>query len=686
MVRILCCLLLALPAGAEKISVYRDRFGTPHIYAETLEGMAFASGYAQAEDRLEELLRNYRKAEGTMAEAFGEQFFLHDYRQRLWRHREISREKFATAVSPPMRKMCEAFIAGVKKYMQEHPEQVPAWAPQLDPAQVIALGRYIIWGWPEGEAGGDLRRAKIALDQPEVYRGSNQWLVAPQRSALKAPIALIDPHLSWYGEFRFYEIRLYARQPEFAYSGASILGLPFPALGHSRYASVAMTTGGPDTSDIFEEELNPANRRQYKYDGQWREMTVRREKIGVKKGDIVEVREVEIAATHHGPVVAHKDGKAYAVAIPYALEVGLMDQTYRMATARNLAEMKQALGMLQLMAQNIMVGTVDGDIYYVRNGRVPVRAPGTDPSLPIPGSASRNEWRGLHAFADLVQIANPPQGYMQNNNISPFGMMKDSPLTPEKYAHAPYLYNDTRRPNHQRAQMTLEELAADDSVTLDDAFAYAFSTSVYKADVWQERIKKAAGELTGDARQLEDLILAWNRRSDPESTGAMAFRAFKLALGGDAARAMEPPAALSDAQVREALAKAAAELRKEFGSLQVRYGDFFRVGREGGQNTWPVGGGSVAEAGMATPRAIGFTRRGSLMVGRSGQTSTQVVVLSKPPKSWSVIPLGESDRPGSPHWDDQARQLFSAGKMKPTYFLDRKELRKNLASEKTLEW
>ena len=38
------------------------------------------------------------------------------------------------------------------------------------------------------------------------------------------------------------------------------------------------------------------------------------------------------------------------------------------------AEMKRALAQFQLMAQNVMVATVQGDIYYVRNGRVPVRA------------------------------------------------------------------------------------------------------------------------------------------------------------------------------------------------------------------------------------------------------------------------------------------------------------------------
>lgn len=678
--------LLVLPAFAEKITIYRDEFGVPHIFAQTLEGAAYASGYVQAEDRLEELLRNYRKAEGTMSEAFGEKWFRHDYRQRMWRHAAISREKY-NEVSPPMRRVMGAYIEGIRRFMKEHPEQAPAWAPELHPAQVVALGRYIIWGWPEGEAGADLRRAGVEPD-PAVYRGSNEWLVAPGRSAFQAPIALIDPHLSWYGEFRFYEIRLYAG--DYAVSGASILGAPFPSLGHSRWASVAMTTGGPDTSDIFEEELNPANPRQYRYDGAWRDMTVRKERIGVRVGDKVDGKEVEIEYTHHGPVVAHKDGKAYAAAIPYSDQVGLSDQIHRMMTARNLEEMKQALGMLQLMAQNIMVGTIQGDIYYVRNGRVPIRAKGTNPAFPIPGNSSANEWQGLHPFSDLVQIANPPQGYMQNCNISPFGLMKDSPLAPEKYAHAPYLYNDSKRPNHQRAQMVVELLHADDKVTLEKAIDVAFSPMVYQAELWQARVKEAwqrAAESakSADAGEIAGMVQRWNRRSDAQSVEAMAFRAFKVALGKEWAPTITPSSNLTDAQVLEALAKAARQLKEDYGTLQAPYGRLFRVGREGGK-TYPVGGGSLQDAGMATPRAISFGPVGKEMVGRGGQTSTQVVVLTNPPKSWSIIPLGESDHPESGHWDDQAEKLFSLSKMKSSYFLDRKELLKHVTAKKELEW
>ena len=666
-------LFLLVPAvlwGAEKTTILRDEFGVPHVFAPSPEGAAFGSGYAQAEDRLEELLRNYRKAEGTMAEAFGPDWVWHDYRQRLWGHRRVA-ERHYPELDRRLRAILEAYQAGIQRFMTEHPEQVPAWAPKLAPWQVVALGRYIIWGWPEGEAGGKLIRAGIKPD-PVAYRGSNEMLLAPSRTAMRAPIAIIDPHLSWYGEFRFYEIRVYGG--ELARSGAAILGVPFPSLGHGRYTSIAMTTGGPDTSDVYEEEV--ANGK-YRFRDGWRPLEVRRERIPVKVGEQVKFQEVTIESTHHGPIVAHRGGKAYSIAIPYADEFRLMEEDWRISTARNLDQVKQALAMLQYMAQNIMIGTVDGDIYYVRNGRVPVRPQGCDPSKPMPGATGACEWQGIHRFDELVQIANPPQGYMQNCNVSPFAMMKNSPLEPEKWAEHPYLYNETRRPPHQRAAMMLELLDAARKVTTEQAIELAFSPQVYGAARWQERIRQAA---PGDA--FAGMLAGWNGRSDADSRAALAYYLFKTALGR-AGREVEPPAALSGDDIRRALAAAERRLDGDFGPDAV-FGTLFRVGRQGAGRTYPVGGGSLQEAAMATPRAIGFNRAGKEMVGRSGQTSTQIVILTKPPLSFMVIPLGESDHPDSPHFDDQAAKLFSLSRAKPTYFLNRKELEKHVTARKEL--
>jgi acyl-homoserine-lactone acylase len=391
--------------------------------------------------------------------------------------------------------------------------------------------------------------------------------------------------------------------------------------------------------------------------------------------------------------VARKDGKAYAMKLPYLEEFRLIEQSYRMATARNLKEMKQALAMLQLMEQNVMVATVDGDIFYLRNGRVPIRPAGHDWTRPVPGNTSKTEWLGFHPIDDLLQMHNPWQGYMQNNNVSPEHMTKFCPLVPERYADRPYLYN-TDNALHQRAAMTREQLHARSRVTVDEAIALALSPEVYNADLWQARLARAwqkAGEKTRSdtkAARLYDLIVRWNRRADADSTGAVAYRFWKDQLGDKALQAdragRTPPDDVTNEQLVAALAAGAAELEKKWGRLEVKWGEIYRVGRTGSRTTWPVSGGSVT--GLATPRAISFSAAGDgkTFVGRGGQTSVQLVQLSRPPRSWTLLPLGESDRPDSKHFDDQAEKLFSPGRMKPTYFLNKDELLKHVESKTVL--
>jgi acyl-homoserine-lactone acylase len=338
-----------------------------------------------------------------------------------------------------------------------------------------------------------------------------------------------------------------------------------------------------------------------------------------------------------------------------------------------------------------MVATVDGDIYYVRNGRVPIRPKGFDWTKPVPGNTSKSEWLGFHPIEDLVQSENPWQGYLQNCNVSPEHMTRFCPMTPQRYADRFYLFN-TDNPLHQRAAMVRDVLHASPRVTVADAIALAMNTQVYNADLWQARLvaawEKAGRPPNADAAKLYDAIVRWNRRADADSAGAIAYLFWKRQLGDQVLQSdragRTPPEEITDEQLVAALGKGAAELQKTWGRLDVKYGEVFRVGRQGGSNSWPVGGGSVT--GIATPRAISFgpAKDGKTFLGHGGQTSTQVVQLTNPPRSWTLLPLGESDRRDSKHWDDQARELFSAGKMKPTYFLDKKELLKHVESTTVL--
>jgi acyl-homoserine lactone acylase PvdQ len=221
-------------------------------------------------------------------------------------------------------------------------------------------------------------------------------------------------------------------------------------------------------------------------------------------------------------------------------------------------------------------------------------------------------------------------------------------------------------------------LAAQNTWPFGRAVELAFSTVVYKAEAWQKRLVKAAPEVP-----FAQTLTAWNRRSDATSTEALAFYLFKMALGKPEAEALEPPDSLSDNRLRAALRKAQDQVETVL-PYRADYGTMFRAARPGAARSSPAGGGTVPEAGMITPRAITYRRAGAVVIGSGGQTATQIIELSTPPRSASILMPGESDDPRSEHFDDQARDLFSRGSAKPTYFEDRRELEKHVASKKEL--
>jgi len=224
--------------------------------------------------------------------------------------------------------------------------------------------------------------------------------------------------------------------------------------------------------------------------------------------------------------------------------------------------------------------------------------------------------------------------------------------------------------------MSRQLLASQNTWPFGRAVDVAFSTAVYKAETWQARLAKTAPELP-----FVRMLTAWGRRTDANSREALAFYVFKMALGKPEAAALEPPDSLSDNRIRAALLKAKDQIETQL-PYAADYGTMFRVARNGSLQSNPAAGGTVTEAGMITPREITFHHAGAVVMGTGGQTATQIVELSRDVHSVSILIPGESDHLDSGHFDDQARDLFSKGTAKPTYFGDRKELEKHLSSEK----
>ena len=692
----------ALPGQGEdagRTVIYRDSFGVPHIYAPTVEAGLYAQGWAQAEDRPAQLLMNLKIAIGELTEIAGEGGVQPSLISHMFGHMRNASISVAN-MTETERGRLTAFANGISDFYLAHPEDVPPWwnHPAVTPEMIDAFGRMFLYNWSIDEAMGDLRRGGVNPDFIEEQRASNQWAVSPSRTASGHAILLIDPHLAWFGVSRFWEMRIHAG--ELRGSGVGLPGAPYIGLGHNENVAWAMTTGGPDTADVYEIELDPDDPNRYLFDDEWREIEQFTAALPFPDGSS---REYVWEASHHGPIIARGEGVAYAARMAYDSGTNRNRAWEFLNFAEDYTGAVAACETLSMFPQNVMVADTSGNIYYQRTGRVPVRDLSYDWSLPVDGNTSATEWQGFHPAQDHLQVLNPAAGYMQNCNIPPDAMIPDSPFSLD--AQPDYLFSSADYgPSrdgwiNQRGARAIELLSADSDVTVEEALAYAVDVQPYGFRRWLEVL--AAAEAPASAELTE--ILDWDGQITRDSTAALKYYYWRAALdeieAGPAIRDLvddhysiveqRPPRAieLDDEQlatVREAWLNGLNRMRSDLGDTTQPWGRVFRTGRDG--VTWPVGGGGGDHLGLTTMRTMGYAdaNENHERHGVSGQTSTQIVVLSEPIQSWLYLPTGQSDRPDSPHYRDQSETVFSDRELKPSWWLP-DDLAGNIESRTELE-
>lgn len=702
-------------ASAETVTIYRDDFGIPHIYAETAEAGLYAQGWAMAEDGLERTLENFLRGLGKFSTAYGpgdnDENVRADMESLMWDHYGVATKHYNN-LPEEFRKHNAAFIKGINAYMEAHPEKVPTWWTygKVDVYMPVAFSRQFIWGWPAGQAAGDLKAIGVEPNYDVDFRYSNEMAVAPERTTFGAAALVIDPHLSWFGRFRYWEVRIHAG--DIHISGFATAGFPYVNLGHNEHVAWAHTTGGPDTADVYALTLNPDNPMEYRYDGAYRKLTTRAASVTVK-GESAP-RETTFYYSHYGPIIARDGDTAYAAALAYADEIGYLESKYYFMIAKDYEDVIGALEIRQIMPQNVMVADTGGNIYYQRTGRVPVRPEGYDYTRPLDGSTSKTEWLGIHPTNDLIQVLNPPQGYMQNCNITPDVMMVDSPMTADKYPY--YLFNQPPMLTHQRATRATQLLRDSDKISEQDIQDIALDQKAYQYERWITALKEA-DELFGASkdslyREGLDGLTTWDGVANAESSGALKYYYWRHTLAEQLGRegitaisdvvnnyldvfgAEDSTSTLSPAIQRRLVDTFDAGMQtmnSNHGGLDAVYGDVFRAGRldyDGDEISWPVGGGSLRDEGLATVRAIGFSdpRDDHTRWGHSGQTSTEVVLLTTPIQSFTQPPVGQSDHPDSPHFRDQAEKLLSTGTFKPSWFHKKDLLDGHVKSTQQIEY
>jgi len=454
-----------LPDLKDKVTVYRDVHGVPHIVAQNEHDLYMVVGYLSAQDRLWQMDLLRRVTKGRLSEIFGEKLVDTDVLLRKLRMPEHS-EKLYKTLDDQVKNPLLNFAAGVNAYIDQQKDDLPfefkllGYKPKKWQAQQsLNLVGFMAWNLELGyKMEGLLHHLKdqitqeqfaellpdynamktyaypsfsfekkivkdsvlevalnnIGLLAPDIFNGSNNWVVSGKKSTTGKPIFSNDMHLGL--DIPGIWTRMHLMIPgKLNVTGVVLPGEPFVVAGHNDRIAWGMTNVMLDGADFYVETLNPDNESQYKFNGQWRNMKVVKENFYVKGKD--EPVEKTLYFTHRGPIfTSFDDVKIMPVSMHWVgnEDSREIDALYGLSKAKNWRDFIKAIQGFQSVSQNIAYADVDGNIGIHMTGRVPVRhAPGY---LFLPGNTDKYDWKRYVPFDSLPFEYNPERGFVSSAN------------------------------------------------------------------------------------------------------------------------------------------------------------------------------------------------------------------------------------------------------------------------------
>ena len=252
------------------------------------------------------------------------------------------------------------------------------------------------------------------LDETE---GSNNWVLAGERTSSGYPMLANDPHRTLAVPSLRYMAHL--KGPGWNVVGAGEPSIPGISIGHNEYGAWGLTVYLTDAEDLYVYHTDPENPNRYRYKGKWKSMERIQETISVKGQ---KPRVVDLYYTRHGPVVFKDKNRnlAYAVRCGW-LETGGAPYlaSLRMDQATSFSEFQEACGFSNLPGENMVWADRRGNIGWQAVGIAP-RRPNWSGLVPVPGDGTF-EWNGFLNINQLPHVLNPLDGRIitANNHITP---------------------------------------------------------------------------------------------------------------------------------------------------------------------------------------------------------------------------------------------------------------------------
>jgi acyl-homoserine-lactone acylase len=672
-------------APAKGTEILWDRYGVPHIFAPDHPSLFYAYGYAQMEAHSDLLLRLYAQARGRGAEFYGEKFLADDQWVRT-NGIPATAKQWAAGQSKDFAPFIEAFVSGLNSWATEHKSELSAAAQGVLPLTVEDVYahclRVIHYDWIINPRKLEQRLARVDSDS----HGSNEWAISAQKSASGHALLLSNSHLQWGDIHTYFEVQLTA--PGVTSYGAVWVGFPVLRQCFTEYVGWTQTTNNPAESDLYRLVLKDGG---YVLDGQVKQFETRTETIKVR-GDNGQTREVPLTVRRslHGPVVAERNGAPIAMKVAAIDRPKLFEQFWRMGLAKNLAEWEAGMRMQQLPLFNTAYADRDGHIAYVYNSTLPVHATGDYRFWQgvVPGDRSDLISDEIVPYDRIPKVIDPPTGWVQNSNDMPWTSVYPRMLDAKNFA-AGFAAPQGITQRAQRGTRILSSKTG--KISFEDVKAGKLDTHVETADQFvDEIVSTARSSGTERARKAADVLAAWDRQAENTSVGTLLFYKFMTAAGSsfenmggfkvptDDAKPLETPRGFRDpAKAVTMLDKVAGDVEKEYGTLNVKWGDVMRFRR--GNSDLP-GNGAPSQLG-----AIRTINVGPFVNGKteaiSGDTFFGVIEFSTPQRGEVLLGYGNWSKKGSKHVDDQL-PLLSRKEMRPMW-RDRTVIEANLEARKT---
>ena len=681
-----------LAERAQKVTIIRDDFGVPHIYAKTDADAVFGLLYAQAEDDFKRIERNYVWATGRLAEVEGEQAIFSDLRARLFM--TVAEAKAAYAGAPDgLKALCDAFADGLNYYLQTHPDVEPMLLTRFEPWMPMFFS--------EGSIGGDIEG--IPLDGIKAFYGENQSLESlpetpSQADLLKEPtgsngfaiageltrsgdaMLLINPHTSFY--FRG-EVHVVSEEGLNAY-GAVTWGQFFVYQGFNENTGWMHTSTHVDFVDEFIEEVSQANGAlSYRYGEEQRPVKTSEVTLKYKDGETMSERTFPMYHTQHGPVTHMLDGKWVATKINWD-PVNALHQSFIRTKQSGHDGFRKMMDIRTNSSNNTVYADSEGNIAYYHGNFVPRRDTRFDYSKPVDGSNPATDWQGLHTVDEIVTVLNPENGWLQNCNSTPFTAAGQ--FSPKREDYPVYMAPDAES---FRGIHAVKVLTGQSDLTLDKLIELAYDPYLPGFEQLIPGLITAfdeSGEVFAKLAPAIDVLRDWNFKVSADSVAMSLAHFYVTRYRSEGAnplnfKGMHQINYFGKASPHEErlqiFAATVASLTTDFGQWDTPWGEINRFQRLTGDIEHPFN-----DDAPSLPIAMASGRWGALasfgarsypgtkrIYGSSGNSFVAVVEFGDKVKAKSLLAGGQSGDPASPHFDDQA-QIYADGVFKDVAYYE----------------